>query len=39
MLMTDFVTEPVFSKAFGVFYKHESFTINGSDKVCARVCF
>ena len=36
MIMADFVTESVFSKVSGVSDKHESFTTNGSDKVCAR---
>ena len=35
MVMTDSVTEPVFSKASDLSYKHESFTKNGSDEVCA----
>ena len=39
MIMPDFVTESVFSKASGVSYKHENFAINGRDKVCVRVCF
>ena len=37
--MTEFVTESVFSKASDLSYKHEYFTKNGSDEVCARVCF
>ena len=37
--MTDFVTESVFIKASDFSYKHESFTKNGSDEVCARACF
>ena len=32
MVMTDFVTVSVFSKASGIYCKHESFTINDSDK-------
>ena len=39
MVMTDFVTVSVFSKASGIYCKHESFTINGSDKVCAESFF
>ena len=39
MAMTDFVTEPVFSKASDLSYKHECFTKDGSDEVRARVCF
>ena len=36
--MTDSVVHSIFSKTFGLFNKHESFTINGSDEVCAKVC-
>ena len=32
------VTESVLSAALGLLYKHESFTINDIDRVCARVC-
>ena len=39
MLMADFVTESVFSKASDVSYKHGSFTKIGSDAVCVRVSF
>ena len=34
----DSVTETV-SKVSDLSYKHESFTKNDSDEVCARVCF
>ena len=37
--MTESVTESDFSKASGLFYKHESFTINDNNRVCARICF
>ena len=33
MLVTDSVTESDFSKASGLSYKHESFTINGNESV------
>ena len=36
--MTDSVAESV-SKVSDLSYKHESFTKNDSDEVCARVCF
>ena len=32
------VMESVFSAAPGLLFKHESFTINGNDRVCAGVC-
>ena len=38
MVMTDSVTESV-SKVSGLSYKHESFTKNDSDEVCARAWF
>ena len=38
MVMTDSVTESV-SKVSGLSYKHESFSKNDSDEVCARVSF
>ena len=37
--MTDSVAGSIFSKTSGVFYKHESFIINDSDKACGRVGF
>ena len=37
MILTDTVAESVFSEASGVSYKQESFTINGSDKVCVNL--
>ena len=39
MVMAEFVTESLFSKASDFSYKNESFTKNGSDEVCAAVCF
>ena len=39
MVITDSVTESVFSKASDLSYKHESFTKKDSDEVSARVCF
>ena len=39
MVVTDSVTESLFSKASDLSYKHESFTKNGSDEVCALVYF
>ena len=38
MVVTESVTESVFSKASGLSYEHESFTINDNDGVCAGVC-
>ena len=37
MEVTQSVTESVYSKASGLSYKHESFTINGNDGICAGV--
>ena len=37
--MTESVTESVFSKASGPSYKHESFSMNGSEEACAGVYF
>ena len=39
MIMTESVTESVFSKASGRSYKYENFAINGSDGVCPGVSF
>ena len=39
MVVTESVTESVFSEASGLSYKHESFTINGNDGVCDGVVF
>ena len=37
--MTESVTEPVFSKGSGRSCKHNNFTKNGSDGVCAKGSF
>ena len=37
--MTDSVAGSVFGKTSGVFYKHESFMINDSDKLVAESVF
>ena len=39
MVVTESVTESVFSKALDLSIKHESFTINGNGEVCAGVPF
>ena len=36
MVMADFATKSVFSKASDLSYKHESFTKNDSDEDCAK---
>ena len=37
MVVTQSVTKSVYRKASGLPFKHESFTINGNDGVCAGV--
>ena len=39
MAVTESVTESVFSIALDISYKHENFTIIGSEKVFEGVCF
>ena len=38
-LVPEYVTDSVLSKASGLSYKFESFTINDNGEVCAEVCF
>ena len=38
-LVAEYVTDSVLSKASGLSYKFESFTINDNGEVCAGVCF